>query len=37
VKPWKASAPVILSPVEAEQLRDRLVMVIAQAMTPARP
>jgi hypothetical protein len=24
-------------PVEAEQLRDRLVLVIAQAMTPARP
>jgi hypothetical protein len=36
VKPCKASAPVILSPVEAEQLRDRLVLVIAQAMTPAQ-
>ena len=37
VKPCKASAPVILSAVEAEQLRDRLVLVIDQAMTPARP
>ena len=33
----KASAPVILSPAEAEQLRARLVLVIDQAITPARP
>jgi hypothetical protein len=36
-EPHKASAPVILSPAEAEQLRARLVLVIDQAITPARP